>query len=170
MIYFQELSIWPPLWPPISLHWGHWRSPKITIFKRLHDFWCGEFVVRWYRTFRTILRDFHAKTPRLSSPNLELWQRDCKKSPKITIFKRLRDFWFGEFVVRYYWTIWEVTRVTYAKTPGLYQVPNWSYGQKNKKGGNGWLREVQGVGCGGLYLYGNVSGINPLGPWIVLVW
>ena len=29
----------------------------------------------------------------------------------------------------------------YAKTPGLYQVPNWSYGQKNqKKGGIGELR------------------------------
>ena len=48
----------------------------------------------------------------------------AKKLPKITIFKRLCDFWFGEFVVRYYRTIWEVTKVIYAKTPGLYQVPS----------------------------------------------
>ena len=32
----------------------------------------------------------------------------------------------------------------YTKTPGLYQVPNWSYGQKNKKGEMGGLMWVQG--------------------------
>jgi len=43
-----------------------------------------------------------------------------KKLRKITIFKRLRHFWFGKFVVRYYRIIyrivWKVTRVIYAKT------------------------------------------------------
>ena len=34
----------------------------------------------------------------------------------------------------------------YAKTPGLYQVPNWSYGQKTQKRGElGGLRGVRGV-------------------------
>ena len=35
----------------------------------------------------------------------------------------------------------------YAKTPGLYQVPNWSYDQKTQKRGEmGGLRGVWGVG------------------------
>ena len=31
------------------------------------------------------------------------------------------------------WISREVTRVIYSKTPGLYQVPNWSYGPKTKQ-------------------------------------
>ena len=152
------------------------------MFKRLRDFWFGEFAVRWYKTFREVARVIHAKTlgfyevPSWSygqetaknhqkSPFLRgcvifglvnLWWGDielsgklqgssmrkhhvsiksqagvmAKKLRKITILKRLRDFWFGEFVVRYYRTIWEVTRVIHAKTPRLYQVPSWSYGQE----------------------------------------
>ena len=53
----------------------------------------------------------------------------AKKLQKITIFKRLRDIWFGNFFVRRYKNIREDTRVIQAKTPGLYQVPNWSYDQ-----------------------------------------
>ena len=54
----------------------------------------------------------------------------AKKLQKITIFKRLRDVWLGKFFVRYYRSIRKVTKGIHAKTPGLYQVPNWSYDQK----------------------------------------
>ena len=43
----------------------------------------------------------------------------AKKLWKITIFKRLRDVWFGKFFVRWYRNIREVTRVSHTKTPGL---------------------------------------------------
>ena len=62
----------------------------------------------------------------------------AKKLPKITIFERLRDFWFGEFVVRWHRTIRKVTYVIHEKTPGLYQVPNWSYGQETAKNHHFW--------------------------------
>ena len=55
-----------------------------------------------------------------------------QKPAKITIFKRLRNIWFGKFLMMWYWTIREVTRVIQAKTPGLYIVQNWSYGQKSQ--------------------------------------
>ena len=52
-------------------------------FKRLHDFWSSEFVVRWYRTIGEVTRVIHAKNPGLSlySPKLELWPKTCQKSP-----------------------------------------------------------------------------------------
>ena len=53
------------------------------------------------------------------------------------------------FFVGQYRNIREVTRVIHAKSPGLYQVTNWSYGQKTQqKGGEvgkwgvEWQREL----------------------------
>ena len=46
---------------------------------------------------------------------------------------RLRDVWFGKFVMTQYKTIREVIKVYHAKTPGLYQIPNWRYDQKTAK-------------------------------------
>ena len=91
---------------------------------------CGEVLLDYLGSHKGHLRE----NPRsLSSPKLVLWPRNYKKSPKITIFKRLRDFWCGEFVVRWYRTFREVARVVHAKTPGLYQVPSWSYGKETAK-------------------------------------
>ena len=53
------------------------------------------------------------------------------KTEKITILKKLRDVWFGKFVMRWYKTIREVISVNHAKTPGLDQVPKLNYGQKS---------------------------------------
>ena len=73
------------------------KLPKVTIFKRLHDFCFGEFMLRCYRTIRKVTYVIHAK------PQVSVKSRTgvmAKKLPKITIFKRLGDFWLVEFVVR----------------------------------------------------------------------
>ena len=53
--------------------------------------------------------------------------------PRITQPLKNGDFLFGKLMVRWYKVIRKVTRVIHAKTPGLYQVPNWSYGQETAK-------------------------------------
>ena len=59
----------------------------------------------------------------LSSPKLELWPKNSKK---------------GGIGGSGYWELCGFRVEVHAKPPGLYEVPNWSYGQKTqKKGGRG---------------------------------
>ena len=56
-IYLQELSIWPPFWPPISLHWGRWgrwrpNAECICIINSLDKFVVSKARV-WYPTWHT---------------------------------------------------------------------------------------------------------------------
>ena len=57
MICLQEVSIWPPFWPPISLHWGCWgrwrpNAECICIINSLDKFVVSKARV-WYPTWHT---------------------------------------------------------------------------------------------------------------------
>ena len=76
----------------------------------------------------------------LDHPQERFWFFNSKKTldswfEKLLIYGHFKYFvfevWFGKY--RWYRNIREVTRVIHLKTPGLYQVPNWSYSQKNCK-------------------------------------
>ena len=59
------------------------------------------------------------------------------------------------------WGMWGFLGEVHAKKSGLYQVPNWSYGQKSKKKGVTWGK-LGGEGeLGALYFPGEGPRENP---------
>ena len=93
------------------------KVQKIIIFNRLRYVWFGNFL------WGDIGISKKSQGRSTQKPQVSIKSQTgvmVKKLQKITIFKRLRDVWFGNFFMRWYKNIREVTRVIYAKTPGLY--------------------------------------------------